>query len=82
MALSQTQLDVASYLETTPNAPKWTRRDNAKTIVFTHHKGEQRYVIKPRVTQKQKRFSKELGGGWFNVRSIPNLKFLEAARNN
>lgn len=47
----------------------WTRRDNGKTIVFTHTDGSRRYVVKPIHTNLQRKHSREVGGGWFNVKS-------------
>jgi hypothetical protein len=73
------QLEVASVLEASENAKHWSRRDNGKTIVFTHHKGRSRYVIKPLVTHKQKKIEFSSGGTeWFTVTRFENKRFLTA----
>jgi hypothetical protein len=56
---------------------EWKRRDNIKTIVLTAPGGGTRFVVKPQVVIKEKRF---IDGGWVGVAKMKQSTKLISRR--
>lgn len=83
MAVREVQVKAAEKLQQLLVRPQdWTRRDNSKTIVFTHKDGEQRFVVKPVHTNRERKYSKELGGGWYRVESYSTKQLAKIERKD
>lgn len=82
MAIREVQVKAAERLSERLDRNDWTRRDNSKTIVFTHKSGSRRYVVKPIHTNLEKPYSKEHGGGWFRAKSYTTKSLANLERKD